>query len=59
MSELVPKLDLVLSKAFDAEKDCVICGKLGTSDSLVSEEHGRQKVKQVLFIIRTTRFNFT
>ena len=47
MSDFIPKLKLVLSKAFDANKECVICGKRGNSEELVSEEHGRQKVKEV------------
>ena len=47
MSDFVPRLDLVLRKAFDAKKDCVICGKRGNSSELVTSENGRKKVKQV------------
>ena len=47
MSDFIPKLELVLNKAFDAKKECVICGKRGDCKELVSQDHGRQKVKEV------------
>ena len=47
MSDFIPKIDLVIAKGFDPETECVICGRKGDRSKLVSEEHGRDKIKQV------------
>ena len=57
MSDFIPKLELVLNKAFDAKKECVICGKRGDCKELVSQDHGRQKVKEVGTLYCRTTFD--
>ena len=47
MSDVVPKINLVLSRVFNPELHCVICGKRGDAAELFSTANGRQNVIEV------------
>ena len=49
MSDFIPKIDLVIAKGFNPKTECVICGKKGDTSELTSQQHGRDKIKQVNF----------